>query len=114
MQMLWGGITAGYQAVTALVNATKGLIYRQNAHVNEQRFTEDEVDNYAQTPEGEQQRLANDAPYHLVKGLFFGYNAYRLMTQEPDLISLGVGCVAAVETLQEVYNTATATPNRRR
>ncbi len=116
--MLWGGITAGYQAAVALVQAAKGLINRQHTHLNEQRFAEDEVDNYAQTPEGEQQLLANDVPYHLVKGLLFGYNAYRLMTQEPDLISFGVGCVTAVQTLQEVYDTATrvavATPNRHR
>lgn len=117
--MLWGGIMAGYQAVMALAQVTQGLLSPQNAPRDDQDFTEDEIDNYHETAAGEQQALLREnMSYNLVKGLLFGYNAYRLITHEPDVISFGVGCVAAVETLQEVYETATrnerATPAVRR
>lgn len=116
--MLWGAITTGYQAITALLQATQGFLYRHNAPNDEQGFAEGEVDNYNETPAGQRQALRENMPYNLAKGVLYGYNTYRLMTQEPDIITFGVSCVAAVQTAKEVYDTATrnerATPNRRR
>ncbi len=109
LPMLWGGMTAGYQAIKALAQATKGLFYRQAANQNEQfNFTAREIDNYSQTSMAQIRDSVEDAPYQFVKGVLYGYNAYRLMTQQLDIISVGVGCVAAVETLKEVYDTATS------
>jgi hypothetical protein len=112
MQLFLRILSTAYPAVKSFLLSTKLAIHHQLRKYRSDPFGDDTVADKRQhlgKTQMEEQAAIDDhnMVYYTAKTILYGWSAYNLATQQANPIDVVVGCIAAVETANDVFTAAT-------